>query len=253
MQRSLQVLAVALVVATAGCLGSVATEPTAAAPAGAGDGDGASQTIDVTASASVAAIPDLVVVSASVVGEGDTAEEAARNAAADADGLREALDGLVDSDGRSVAITVEDAGYYLSPQYDYSRESREIVGYQAVQSFSIETVAVDSAGAIVDAVVAGGASRVDRVAFTLSDEARADLRSDALAAAMENARADADVVADAADVSVAGLAGASTTNVDATPYYREYAESADGASAGTSFEPGDVTVTATVSVSYTYE
>lgn len=246
MQRTLQALAVALVVATAGCLGAVATAPNDATTSLA-DGTAASNTIDVSATASVSAAPDLVVVHAAVVGDGDSAEAAASRAAADADDLRAALDAL------DVDVTVEDAGYHLSPRYDYSKESREIVGYQAVQSFRVETAAVDSAGEVVDAVVSGGASRVNGVAFTLSEDARAELRTDALAAAVESARADADVIATAAGVSVDALAGASTTNVATTPYYREYADGAGADGAATSFEPGDVSVTATVTVSYTYE
>lgn len=250
--RFLQALSVALVVATAGCLGAVAGTSNPAAPAVAGSDGAATNTIDVTATASVAAAPDLVVVHVAVVGEGDTAEAAAKAAAADADGLRDALDDVVDRDGQSVEVTIENAGYHLSPRYDYSRDSRELVGYQAIQSFRVETTAVDAAGAVVDAAAAGGASRVDGVSFTLSDDARADLRSDALAAAVESARADADDIAAAAGVTVDALAGASTTNVATTPYYRGYAEAAaDGAA--TSFEPGDVTVTATVTVAYTYE
>ncbi|WP_227132589.1 SIMPL domain-containing protein [Halorubellus salinus] len=252
-QRVLQVLAVAFVVATAGCLGSLASTSNDATPALAGSDGVATNSIDVRSTASVTAAPDLVVVHVAVVGEGDTAEAAARATAADADGLRAALDDVVDRDGQAVDVTLENAGYHLSPRYDYSRESREIVGYQATQSFRVETTAVDAAGAVVDAVVDGGASRVHGVTFTLSDAARADLRSDALAAAMESARADADVLAAAAGVTIDGLAGASTTNVDATPYYRGYAEDAGADGAATTFEPGDVTVTATVTVAYTYE
>lgn len=245
MHRAGIAVAVALVVATAGCLGGIASGPSNAAPAVTDGAGTASNTIDVTASATLSAAPDRAVVSTSVVGVGDTAEAAAAAAATDADALRDALENL------DAPVTIEDAGYSLGPEYDYGGDGRELVGYRAVQSFSVETTAVEDAGAVVDAVVAGGASRVDAVAFTLSEDARAELRADALADAVENGRADADVIANAAGVSIDALAGASTTNVAVTPTYRAFAE--DSATAGTSFEPGDVTVTATVTVAYTYE
>ena len=243
-------LAVAVLVALAGCLGTVGSPPNDATPALDGGQGVATNAITVSATATASAPADQLVVHVSVVGEGDTARAAARAAAADAEALRDALGRLVDRDGFRVDVALLDAGYRLSPQYDHASGSRTVVGYEVVQSFRVETAAVDSAGALVDAAVDGSASRVDAVAFALTDDLRADLRADALAAAMADARTEADVVAAAADVTVDALAGASTTNVVITPYRWADADGTGVESARTTFEPGDVTVTATVTYTY---
>ncbi|ESP89210.1 SIMPL domain-containing protein [Candidatus Halobonum tyrrellensis] len=240
--RPKYVLLAALAVLLAGCAGA-ATDPTAA-NATAANATTQTQTDAHTVTAGgtgeVSADPDVAVVSVAVEARADTAEAARDAVAADAETLSNALS--------EAGLSANTTGYALSPEYDYGDDSRELVGYRAFESFEVETD-VDRAGEAVDIAVDNGATRVDGVRFDLSDERRADLGGDAIAAAMADARTDADAAAGAVDRSVGTVVSVDVdTDGTAAPYAaRETAADAGGA---TTFQPGPVTVTATVSVTY---
>jgi hypothetical protein len=202
----------------------------------------AGPTIAVSATGRASADPDLAVVRVSVTAEAASADAARSTVAADAERMRTALRdaGVPDDAVRTVS-------YAIAPRYDYGGDERSVVGYRAVHAYAVE-VAPDRAGSVVDVAVANGASTVDGVTFTLSEEARADLRAQALDRAVTAARADADAIAAAAGLAVTDVREASTAaDVGFRPVYR-VAEADAGAS--TTLEPGSVTVTASVHVTY---
>jgi len=236
------VLALALVVLLAGCAAPLQAD--GGADAGADDADG--PTIDVSGTGTASADADLAVVRVSVIARGDSADAVRGQVATDAESMRAALrDAGVPED----AVTTE--SFRVSPRYDRVNDTRELVGYEAVHAFRIE-VAPDRAGEVVDVAVSGGADRVDGVGFTLTDETRAELREQALTEAVESARADADAIAGAAGLTVTGVDSASTSQ-DFSPIFQDRVAEAGGDAAATSFEPGPVTVSATVSVTYAAE
>ncbi len=235
--RSLLPLLVGALVVLAGCLGAAqpAAPPTPGPEAG---------TVSVTATGSASAAPDRALVHLSVVGQAATADEARSDAATDADRMRSAL-----RDAGVLDDAVRTTGFVLHPEYDYTESGRELLGYRAVHTYQVELDDVTRAGEVIDVAVANGAEGVDSVQFTLSDERRAELRSEALAAAMDDGRADAETIAEAGDATLGGLVSASTTELSygPIPYYAETA-ARDGAA--TVLEPGDVTVTASVTAVY---
>jgi uncharacterized protein YggE len=107
-------------------------------------------------------------------------------------------------------------------------------------------VPVDDAGRTVDVVVGAGADEVYGVAFTLSAERRADLRSEAVADAVRAARADADAAAGAAGLTVDRVVSVAVREEGGVSPFLARAET-DGA---TSFDPGPATVRASVTVGY---
>lgn len=109
--------------------------------------------------------------------------------------------------------------------------------------------ATGSAATDPDLAVGAGATGVDGVRFTLSDERRAELRAAALDCAMSTARTDAEGIASAADLSVTGVRQAST-DAEFVPYPVARFEDAAGGG-GTVIQPAPVRVTATVEVTYT--
>lgn len=234
------VLAV-LLVALAGCAGAVES-PNAVGQQAATE-DTSPPTIGVYANGEVTADPDLALVVVAVEVTADSADAARQQAAADVARMREAIRGLGIPDDQ-----VRTVSFSLSPEYDFSGERRELIGYTASHAFEIESD-VDRAGAVIDAAVENGATRVSGVQFTLADETRRQLRGEALTEAMGNARADADTLAAAADVSITGVQSISTGEVGVVAFRAPVAEAGGGA--GTVIEPGPVTVTAHVSVTYT--
>ncbi|WP_254537213.1 SIMPL domain-containing protein [Halomarina litorea] len=233
--RALAPLLVGALVVLAGCLG--AAQPTTTPPQ-------QEATVSVTATGSAVGTPDQALVHLSVVGQAATADEARNAAAADAERMRSALRDAGIADDR-----VRTTGFVLHPEYDYRQEGRELLGYRAVHTYQIELDDVTRAGEVVDTAVENGADTVDSVQFTLSDERRQEVRGEALARAVENGRADAETIATAGDVTLGGLVSASTGDVSYGPM-PYYAESAARDDAGTVLEPGDVTITATVTAVY---
>jgi hypothetical protein len=233
-------VALALLLLLAGCVAPLQSTGTGTAA------DAAVTTIDVSGTGEAAAEADLAVVSVAVSARADTADDARGAVATDVESMRTALR---DAGVPDEAVTT--AFFRISPRYEVIDREREVIGFEAVHAFRIETDP-GRAGEVVDLAVGNGADRVDGIAFTLSDERRADLRERALTGAVEAARADADAVAAATDLSITGVASASTSGGFVPVFDARVAEDAAGrAGAPTTLEPGPVTVTATVSVSYT--
>lgn len=206
-------------------------------------------TISVSGVGEATAEADLAVISVSVVATADSADAARQQVAADAERMRQALrDAGVPDDA------VRTTAYRVHVQYDYAKGDREVVGYRAVHAYAVE-VDPARAGEIVDVAVGNGATEVDHVAFTLTDETRAELRERALERAMDAARADAETLASASDLTLGDVLSASTSNgYHPMPVERAYAADAGGAATtSTSLEPGPVTVTASVTVTYEAE
>lgn len=105
-------------------------------------------------------------------------------------------------------------------------------------------------GALLDTVIKAGANTINSVQFDLSDKTAA--MKEARAAAMKNAQLQAEELAGLANVALVEITNISY--VDATPY--AYAEMGRGGSGGAGIqasvpiEPGQMTITATVSVTY---
>jgi hypothetical protein len=121
--------------------------------------------------------------------------------------------------------------------------------FRARHTLSIDIDDVDAVGQVIDAAVDAGATDIHNVQFTLSTETRQELRNEALTAAMDNARGQADTLAQSADLSITGVHDVSTTDYSG-PVYRYETAMAAGGSGGTDISSGPVTVNAQVTVTY---
>lgn len=197
------------------------------------------RTVSTSGTGEASAETDRAVVTVAVTARAETAERARETVATDAMRMRDVLrEAGVDDD----AVTT--AYYRIQPRFDDNPE-RTTVGYEAVHAYRIDAAA-DAAGTVVDVAVGNGADEVRGVMFTLSDERRVELREQALEGAMSAARTDADTIASAADLSITGVQSVSTGG-GVAPVYAARETAAD---AGTTFDAGPVTVTATVDVTY---
>jgi hypothetical protein len=121
-----------------------------------------------------------------VEAEGDTAEAVQAEVARRSNAVLELL--------RSRNVSqLQTTGISLSPRYDYSGDTRRLVGYQGSNMVSFE-VPTEAAGDLLDEAVQAGASRIDGVSFIASDEAIAAARDVALQEATQDALAQADAV-----------------------------------------------------------
>ena len=103
--------------------------------------------------------------------------------------------------------SIRTVGYSVGPNYDYS-EGRKLVDYMATSTLQVSSRDLPKLGALIDRVLAAGATDVPGIEFT-SDSAPAGRRR-ALAAAFARARADAEAIAAAAGGRLGPLVSVST-------------------------------------------
>jgi uncharacterized protein len=165
----------------------------------AAEGDkSAERYVSVSATASVAADPDMAAISTGVIVEADTAKEAfARNSTVMAkliEGLK-AL-GIAAKDIQTTAVNVE-------PRYTQAKDGRPatISGYRVVNQVRLTVRDVKRLGEMLDGAIMLGANQVNGISFDVSNAET--LKDEARKQAMDNAKRRAELYATAATRSSA--------------------------------------------------
>jgi uncharacterized protein YggE len=212
--------------------------------------------IHASGSGNVIGTPDRAQVTVSVQTENPDVKVAqAENAAK----MTRVIDALVASGIPRDALKT--TGYNIYAMYDDGGSAilnSKVRTYRVTNSLTITLHDVSKTGDVIDIAVANGANQADSIQFMLSDAQSLALRSEALKKATANARADAESVAGAMGVNITG-----TGTVDISQgympvvysNYAQYAQDVGGmakSAASTPIQSGDITVTAQVSVTYTY-
>jgi uncharacterized protein YggE len=147
---------------------------------------------------------------------------------------------------------IKTTGYNIYPVYD---DTGSILGqkvklYRVTNTLLITLTDIGRAGEITDLAVANGVNQVNSITFTLSDTRQKTLRSDALKDAMVRSRADADTVASAGGLNIVGIKEITVSGGYYPVAVADYRLTDGSSKAVTPLVPGDVTVTASVSVTY---
>ncbi|MFD1570802.1 SIMPL domain-containing protein [Halorubrum laminariae] len=246
MDRRLTVIVgVTLLVALAGCSGLAGS--TGGAGSGTGDQATLDESIDVAANGEATASPDRATIRVAVTASGSDAQSVRDDLAADEDSLRAGLTewGLSED-------AIQTVRYDVSETYA-SRENPNRTQFEGVHQYEIELDNVDAVGEVIDVAIGSGADEVQQIQFGLSEEREAAVREEALQNAMTNARADADVLANASDLTIEGVHAVSTGGSGVSPYRVAETAALDGGDAGdasTGIETGDVSVQVSVNVVY---
>jgi uncharacterized protein YggE len=134
------------------------------------------------------------------------------------------------------------------PVYSQPRDGTtpQVTGYRATYTLTAAITNLALLGRALDGAVAGGANIVQGITFGLRDPAKA--RTDALGAAVRDAREKADAIAQAAGLRIRSIDRITEGGVDVQ--VREY-RMAQGAAA-TPVEPGSVAVVANVTIAFNY-
>lgn len=145
----------------------------------------------VTGEADSKVPPDTAVVLLSVVTQSRGALDAQQQNARKSEAVINAVKAVA-----GASPEVETSDYGLEPQRDYGGQMPRIVGYEARNSVSVTTSALDSVGALIDAATGAGANSVDGVSFILreSNGARGKALGDASRQAMQKAEAMAEAM-----------------------------------------------------------
>lgn len=147
--------------------------------------------IEVQGSATVSVPSDMARVTFAV----ETRSVTAADAAAENADLMDAVLRNLRAGGFS-GLRLETFGYTLRPEYSFSDErARTIEAYTALNNVQATVGEVDEVGGVIDAAIAAGANRISSISFDAEDTS--DARARALAEAVENARAEARVIAEA--------------------------------------------------------
>lgn len=145
-------------------------------------------------------------------------------------------------------------GVRVGPNRQYTPEGPRDDGYFAERSLRVTTDDLADVGRIIEAAVGAGATQIDHIAYSSSEESAA--RREALTLAVEKARGDAEVVASAAGGRLGAVILLSTQDVSVPrPMLRMEAMemSRAGADQAALPEPEDLTVTAFVQGHWAFE
>jgi len=179
-------------------------------------------------------VPDQATIDAGVQTQAKTAADALAQNSTEMNAVVQALRG---AGGRNL----QTQEVSLSPQTD---SSGAVTGYTANDSVSADAAIAD-AGKLIDAAVAAGANTVDGPTLSISDYA-ARYR-DALAKAVDDARAKAAALAKEGNFELGAISSVSEQSDSTTP---EPEFKAASTPAATPIEPGSQDVTADVSVTF---
>lgn len=234
-----------VVAAPAGVAGAGASAPAvirAAPNAATTPGSTLVNGISVSGTGQIQAQPDEAFVSAGVQTRAQTAQDAQTT-------NNRQMQAVIDA-VKAVGIPAKDiqtSGVSLSPVYG---ENQTLQGYEARNNINVTVEQVGQAGQVLDAAVKAGANQAGGITFGLKNDT--ELRNKALAAAVADARSKADAIAGAAGVKITGVEAITESSVNVPIPVARAPLAASAASQATPVEPGQLTVTAQVTVVYGY-
>ncbi|HEY0921000.1 SIMPL domain-containing protein [Devosia sp.] len=209
-------------------------------------------TISIEGRGEVVAAPDTAVVNSGVTTQGATAREAL-------DANTAAMGELINTlKGAGIeARDIQTSGFSVTPNYVYSdaRDANgytlppKIVGYQVFNSVSVRVRDLPSLGTVLDKAVTVGANTINGVTFSVADPSA--LYDEARRQAFADARAKADLYADAAGLELDGIRSISETQGYQPPQpYMMGAVAREAAAAPVPVEAGELTFSINVSVTW---
>jgi len=207
--------------------------------------------INTQGTGTITTTPDRVEISVAVMTEHTDVKDAQRENAVKMNTVMNALknSGLTSDDIKTTGYSI----YQVTKEEDriFPGEKRAQV-YRVTNTLMITLKDTTKAGDIIDIAIENGANNVNYISFTLSDEKQASLRAEALQEAVAQSRGDADVVAASLGLSVRDVKEVTIGGgyYPPSPRYDSMMLGAGMEKASTPIEAGEVTVTATVSISY---
>ncbi|MCF6445175.1 SIMPL domain-containing protein [Nereida sp. MMG025] len=190
----------------------------------------------------VQAVPDMAVIQLGVTTQAPTAEAALAQASAK---MQAAMDSLASLDVARVDMQTSDLS--LSPIFD-RQQTREnaptIIGYQTGNRLSVTVRDLDNLGAILDAVARDGLNQFWGLQFSLAEPRAAT--DDARKLAVADARAKAELYAQAAGVTLGALTNLAEGGGQAAPMMVQM----EAARSAVPVAEGQVSQTARVRLTY---
>ncbi|MBT8421618.1 MAG: SIMPL domain-containing protein [Gammaproteobacteria bacterium] len=205
------------------------------------------RTVSVSGKATVTAQPDIARISMSVVERNKSLNVAQQSASATTAKILRLLDRLKIDRKR-----IDTTGLNIRPDYRWNRtsEQQELIGYVVERQIMVELRDLDNLGKLLEGAVEAGANQVSPPGFDRTD--RAELHRRALADAIRDARANADVMVAAAGAEIGNVMTISSSGMPSQPrpMMRAMAADAVAESAEASYVTGDIRFEAFVNIVY---
>jgi uncharacterized protein YggE len=197
-------------------------------------------TVQATGTASVSVTPDQATINVSAVTQAATAQGATSQNATIAANIIAQITQAVGTAG-----TVQTVNYSVSPNYNYPQNGSPILtGYTVTNSIQVTLSDLTITGKIIDTAVQAGASRIDSLQFSLKDDSTA--RAQALSAATLKAKAKATAMAASVGLTASAFITIQESGAVVQPLVLT---GTAGVAASTPVQPGQLTVTANVTIS----
>jgi uncharacterized protein YggE len=209
-------------------------------------------TISVSATGKVKAVPDVAVISLGVITQGSTAKAAQDEAATKINKINDFVKSL---GVKKEDITTSQAS--VNPRYDYQNGANKIIGFDSNQMVTVKVRGVDKGSDVANKILAGavdnGANQIYGSQFTIDepDNLKQAARKDAIAKAKQKAQE----LAQAAGIKLGKVVSVQDGENSVPPMYpMAYADKAVGMGGGGSeaiaqnLEPGSQEVMQTITL-----
>ncbi len=149
---------------------------------------------------------------------------------------------------------IETSRFNIYPIRDYERTPVEIVGYRVTNEIAVKTGDLDKTGDIIRAAIDAGATKVRGIEFGLNETREKESKYAAMEEACEDAKGKAEAIARGFGLNIIRVVEIRESGVYVIPCrtggeYDEYAMSMP-ATIPPPIEPGEIEVSATLSVTY---
>lgn len=206
--------------------------------------DAAMRTVTVNGTGRVTLSPDLARISIGVFTEGPDAAEAVNENNEQAQAV---VDTLVDLGVSEDDIRTTEFSIFPRRDFDEEGEPREIT-YEVRNTVFVTVRDLEMIGQVLNAVVEAGANNITGIQFDLDDRSAAE--SDALQAAVADARSRAEALAEAADVELGAVQSINTMVSGGVPQPFFARGALEEAAAEVPVSPGQMEISVQVTVVY---
>jgi len=205
-------------------------------------------TITVNGSGVVNVVPDIAKLSFGISLQKKTASEAMNALSEKASNVITTLTnaGVKKEDIKTTSIN-------LRPVYQWDKDSRKnvLVGYEASESFTVNS-SIKNAGNLLSLAVNSGANKVFGISFDVSN--KDDMQNEAITKAMENARKKAEASLKGTNYRITGIKTISIQSQNYYPiFYRNLAGKETENDTNIPVEGGSLTIKANVQVIFTFD
>lgn len=207
-----------------------------------------SGSIQVTGTAVVTGSPDMAIITLGVETKDPSAQVASQE---NANRMETVFAALKEMGLSEKELTTSGYNIYSSNQVIARGTENEVTvtTYHVQNKITITTKELDKVGTIIDVAIKAGANQVQGIRFDIQDKQAMQLQ--ALKNAVQQGKAKAEIMAEAAGITLGGLATMNESYSSHAPVISTMAARSEAfAASPTTINPGEVEVSATVSMNF---